>query len=70
MTTHRYAVGANVQLLMRALPRLPDSFKVVQQMPHDGGSYEYRIKSIAEPFFRTAKEHELAEHRSSLVWNK
>ena len=68
--THRFTVGQNVRLLMRALPRTPDSYKIVQQMPYDGRTFEYRIKSIAEPFFRMAKEHELAEHHTSLMWDK
>ena len=37
------------------------SGSVVKLMPFDGDCYEYRIKSLEEPFVRVAKEHELRE---------
>jgi hypothetical protein len=51
MATYRFSIGQNVRLMQGAIHRGKSIFcEVVQIMPFDGASFQYR-----------AKEHELAE---------
>lgn len=62
MDTHRFAVGQTVRLLQSVLNRgksIP--CEVLQIMPFDGASYQYRVRGADERFERIAQEHELAE---------
>jgi hypothetical protein len=34
-------------------------YKVVRQLPVDGGEPQYRIKSVSEPYERVAKESDI-----------
>jgi hypothetical protein len=60
MSEHRFSVGQTVWLSGK-FSRDRTSYTIVQLMPFDGQSYEYRIKSLVERFHRVAKEHELRD---------
>jgi hypothetical protein len=54
MASYRFSVGQNVRLMQGAIHRGKSIYcEVVQIMPFDGASFQYRV--------RAAKEHELAE---------
>ena len=61
MSEHRYYVGQNVRLLTRYPRPTLGLYEIVKLLPFDGGSFEYRIKSADEQFFRVAKEHDLTD---------
>jgi hypothetical protein len=62
MDTYRFSVGQNVRLMQGAIQRGRSIFcEVVQIMPFDGASFQYRVRAPDEQFDRIAKEHELAE---------
>jgi hypothetical protein len=59
--SHLYGVGELVVLDSRVGHFLKSdvAFKVIAQMPPLGIEFQYRIKSVAEPFERVASEHQL-----------
>jgi len=62
MTPHKFAIGQLVDFDLRNTPaRKPTGpYEVVRVLPQEDGSFRsYRIKSMAEPFERTAKEYEI-----------
>ena len=61
MATHKFHLGDKVQLQARPDVRFATAevFEIVQLLPESGGEYQYKIKSIDEPYFRTAKESQL-----------
>jgi len=62
MATYRFSVGQNVRLMQGAIHRGKSIYcEVVQIMPFDGASFQYRVRAPDEQFDRIAKEHELAE---------
>ena len=62
MDRHRFAVGQTVRLLPSVINRDRSiSCQVLQVMPFDGGSLQYRIQGEGERFERIVQEHELAE---------
>ncbi len=60
--SHLYRVGERVVLDSRAgyFLKSDAAFRVVAQLPPLGGDFQYRIKSIGEPFERVALEHQLS----------
>ncbi len=56
MPTHKFHVGQKVEIVqVRGVwPR--GVFEIVRLLPPRDGEFEYRIKSIAEPHERVAKE--------------
>ena len=67
MATYRFSVGQNVRLMQGAIHRGKSIFcEVVQIMPFDGASFQYRVRAPDEQFDRIAKEHELAE----VIWTE
>jgi len=59
--THKFRSGQTVQLSRSLTTRsAPDGdYKVVRQLPVDGGEPQYRIKSEREPYERVAKESDM-----------
>jgi hypothetical protein len=59
--THKFRSGQTVHL-SRSLSRSSapgGDYKVVRQLPDDGGEPQYRIKSLREPYERVAKESDI-----------
>lgn len=62
MTVHKFRVGQVVDFIP-SRPGVPASvrdYKILRLLPADGQMPMYRIKTIAEPYERVAKENELA----------
>jgi hypothetical protein len=59
--TPKFRSGQTVHL-SRSLARSSapgGDYKVVRQLPDDGGEPQYRIKSLREPYERVAKESDI-----------
>jgi hypothetical protein len=58
---HKFKVGQMVDFVpsKSGVPASARSYKVVCQLPSEGGERLYRIKTIAEAFERIARESEL-----------
>ena len=58
--TSRFRSGQTVRLV-RNLSRaaVEGEFKIVRQLPDNGGETQYRIKSVREPHDRVVKESDL-----------
>jgi hypothetical protein len=69
LSTHSFMIGNVVRLSKRFPPRraAPGPYKVVAQLPERGGQFQYRIKSICEPFYRTVAENELESDGEVMV---
>lgn len=62
MDTHRFAVGQTVRLLQSVLSRGKSiSCEILQIMPVENASFQYRVRGEDERFDRIAQEHELAD---------
>jgi hypothetical protein len=62
VSSHKFAIGQFVDFERNtaSMSRARGPYEVVQVLPVDeSNSPTYRIKSAAEPFERTAKEHDL-----------
>jgi hypothetical protein len=61
MDHHKFKVGQTVHYTSGLYGRGQhgDVFKIIQQLPPQGGDYQYRIKNANEPYDRVAKESEL-----------
>jgi len=59
--THKFRSGQTVHLSrsMTARSAPGGDYKVVRQLPVDGGEPQYRIKSVREPYERVAKESDM-----------
>lgn len=66
MAQHRFTVGQTVKLknLYGMPPRTPDTYRVVQAMPHENGPPQYRIRSDQERHERMANEDNLMKSPS------
>jgi hypothetical protein len=61
MDNHRFRIGQQVNLsLGLSYPGKVISCKIVQLLPFDGSSFQYRVKNANEAFERIANEDELA----------
>jgi hypothetical protein len=62
---HKYAVGQTVQYIggIFGRSRSSGSFKIIKLLPSDGDDFQYRIKSMDEPYERVAKESQLDHDR-------
>ena len=63
MAGHKYKVGQVVDFNPSPRSGLQSSsreYKVLRLLPYESGEHLYRIKTIAEPFERIAKESDLA----------
>ena len=62
MAAHKFRVGQTVQF--RTKPFYVSAalgvFEVIKQLPERDGECEYRIKNVAEPHERVARESELS----------
>ncbi len=65
MAESRFRVGEIVDFYpsQRGVPTSARSYKILRQMPSDGGERLYRIKTIAEAFERIVRESELVRVR-------
>lgn len=62
MTRQKFAIGQLVDFDARNTPgrRTTGPYEIVRVLPMEDGSFQsYRIKSVAEPFERSAKEYEI-----------
>ena len=59
--THKFRSGQIVHLSRSLTARsVPGGdYKIMRQMPVDGGEPQYRIKSMNEPYERVAKESDM-----------
>jgi hypothetical protein len=59
--THKFRSGQTVHLNRSLTARSAPGgdYKVVRQLPVDGGEPQYRIKSVREPYERVAKESDM-----------
>jgi hypothetical protein len=59
--THKFRSGQTVHLSRSMTSRSAPGgdYKVVRQLPVDGGEPQYRIKSVREPYERVAKESDM-----------
>ena len=57
----RFSVGQRVTLSGTRLEKVPvaGDFRVVAQLPYDGGEHQYRVKHEREAFERRVGEHRL-----------
>jgi hypothetical protein len=62
MAAHKFRVGQAVQF--RTTPFYMNAargaFEVIRQLPERDGEFEYRIRNLAEPHERVARESELS----------
>ena len=62
MDTQRFVVGQTVRLRQSILNRGKSiECEIMQVMPFDGVSFQYRVRGEDERFERIAQQHELAE---------
>ncbi|HET9902759.1 MAG TPA: hypothetical protein VFQ27_03560 [Xanthobacteraceae bacterium] len=61
MSAHKFSVGQTVYFTggMTSRTSSGGSYRVVRLLPHDGGDFQYRIKSATEAYERVAKESQL-----------
>lgn len=61
VSAHKFNVGQTVYFAgaMAARTSSGGAYRVVRLLPHDGGDYLYRIKSMGEAYERVAKESQL-----------
>jgi hypothetical protein len=59
--THKFRSGQTIHLSRSMTSRSAPGgdYKVVRQLPVDGGEPQYRIKSVREPYERVAKESDM-----------
>jgi hypothetical protein len=59
--SHLYRPGERVVLDLRAgyFLKSDSAFTVVAQMPPLGNEFQYRVKSVGEPYERVVLEHQL-----------
>jgi hypothetical protein len=62
MAEPKFRAGQRVTLAGSAMSRRAagGGYVITRQLPERGGEFEYRIKSVAEPHERVARESELA----------
>ena len=60
MPAHKFRVGEIVQVRPAINRNIPGgSYEVTKRLPERGGEFEYRIKSVNEPYERVVRESEL-----------
>lgn len=62
MASHKFKIGQAVSFnpSRQSMPASAREYKVLRLMPAENGQPQYRIKSIAETYERTALEKELS----------
>lgn len=63
MSHHKFKVGQEVYFhpAKFSMPAAAQRYKILRQLPTEGGEAKYRIKASAEQFERVAKESELSK---------
>ena len=60
VSDHKFKVGQTVHYAPGPFGGArPGDVKVIQHLPPEDGEYQYRVKSVDEPFDRVVKENEL-----------
>ena len=60
MSDYKFKVGQTVHYAPGPFGGArPGDVKVIQHLPPEDGEYQYRVKSVDEPFDRVVKENEL-----------
>lgn len=61
MSQHKFRIGQEVyfQPGKLGMPASASRYKVLRQLPTEGGERKYRIKTAAEQFERVARESEI-----------
>lgn len=61
MSEHKFKVGQTVHYMAGWLGAASSNnvYKITQLLPSEGGDFQYRIKSAAEPHERVVKESQL-----------
>jgi hypothetical protein len=62
VNAHKFSVGQTVYFTGALIGRASTgggAYRVMRLLPHDGGDYQYRIKSVGEAYERVAKESQL-----------
>jgi hypothetical protein len=61
VNAHKFSVGQTVYFTGALACRASagGAYRVMRLLPHDGGDYQYRIKSMGEAYERVAKESQL-----------
>jgi hypothetical protein len=60
MPAHKFHVGEIVQVRPAFSRNIPGgAYEVTKRLPERGGEFEYRIKSVNEPYERVVRESEL-----------
>lgn len=58
--SHQYRSGQTVRLCRSPYrSAATGEYKIVKQLPPNGGEVEYRVKSLREPYERVVKESDL-----------
>jgi len=61
MSQHKFKIGQMVNYASRYFAGGANNiYKVTQLLPAEGDDFQYRIKSVAEPHERVAKESQLS----------
>jgi hypothetical protein len=62
MAAHKFQIGQSVQFSTKPfyVSAALGVFEVTKQLPERDGEFEYRIKNVAEPHERVARESELS----------
>jgi hypothetical protein len=65
MSRHKFKVGQMVDYSPSRLdaPASSSAYKIIRLLPAEGGDRQYRIKSVAEPYERIARESQLKERQ-------
>jgi hypothetical protein len=61
VSKHKFKIGQTVNYMSGPFggERANDTYTITQLLPPEGGEFQYRIKSAAEPHERVVKEHQL-----------
>jgi hypothetical protein len=68
VANYKYKVGqmVNFNPARATIPASIREYKILRQLPFEGGERSYRIKTIAEQYERIAKESELEPRSMAL----
>jgi hypothetical protein len=62
MPTYRFQIGQTVFLTPSSTMNIPGgAYIVIRKLPERNGEFEYRVKSVNEPYERVVRESELSD---------
>lgn len=65
MGIHTFRIGELVTLRLAPSRKQEKAYEITRLLPGDGSEPTYRIKTVGEPFERTAREFELCAMKSA-----